>query len=145
LTPSIYIERGLPAPRTLIIPRFIVVVGFAMGGLIAGSALREVFKPQWLQVSATLLLLISFAFPVFTIVKLADLIPIYSQRTQAWDVRNIIIQTALHDGSKRVTVTAIDGLPVGGIRDFDTKEKVGYWITQCAADYYGIKLDVVLP
>jgi len=145
LTPSIYIERGLPAPRTLIIPRFIAVLGFTLGGLVAGSALREIFKTQWLQTSATALLLISFAFPIFTVVKLTNLIPVYSQRTQAWDVRNAVIQTALHDNSNRVTVTAIDGLPVGGIRDFDTKEKVGYWITQCAADYYGIKLDVVLP
>ena len=145
LTPSIYIERGLPAPRTLIIPRFITVFGFAMGGLIVGSALREIIKVQWLQVVVTLLLLVSFAFPIFTVVKLTNLITIYSQRTQAWDIREALIQQALHAASARVTVEAIDGLPVGGIRDFDTKEKVGYWITQCAADYYGIKLDVVLP
>jgi hypothetical protein len=130
LTPSIYIERGLPAPRTMIIPRFIAVIGFVLGGWVAGSAFREIWKAQWLQTSA---------------VKLNDLVSIYSQRTQAWDVRESIIQQALRDGSARVTVTAIDGLPVGGIRDFDPKEKGGYWITQCAADYYGIKLDVVLP
>jgi len=145
LTPSIYIERGLPAPRTMIIPRFIAVIGFALGGWVVGSAFREVFKAQWLQVGATFLLLISFVFPVYTVMKLNDLLAIYSQRTHLWDVREAVIQQALSDGSERVTVTAIDGLPVGGIRDFDTKEKVGYWITQCAADYYGIKLDVVLP
>lgn len=145
LTPSIYIERGLPAPRTMIIPRFIAVSGFAVGGWIVGSAFREILKVQWLQTSAAILLLISFAFPVYTIVNLSDLIPIYSQRTQAWDAREAIIQQALLANSARVTVTAIDGLPVSGIRDFDPKEKGGYWITQCAAEYYGIKLDVVLP
>jgi hypothetical protein len=145
LTPSVYIERGLPAPRTLIIPRFITVFGFAMGGWVAGSALREIFKAQWLQVGATVLLLVSFAFPIFTAVKLSELISVYSQRTQAWDVREAIIQKGLDEGATRVTVEAIDGLPVGGIRDFDPKEKKGYWITQCAMDYYSIKFDVVLP
>jgi hypothetical protein len=89
--------------------------------------------------------LIAFAFPVYTTVQLRGLVSIYSQRTQAWDAREAVIQQALLANSARVTVTAIDGLPVSGIRDFDTKEKVGYWITQCAADYHGIKLDVVLP
>jgi hypothetical protein len=145
LTPSIYIERGLPAPRTMIIPRFIAVIGFALGGWVAGSAFREIWKARWLQTSAAVLLLISFAFPVYTFVKLSDLISIYSQRTQAWDAREAVIQQALLAESSRVTVTAIDGLPVSGIRDFDPKEKAGYWITQCAAEYYGIKLDVVLP
>jgi hypothetical protein len=145
LTPSIYIESGLPAPRTMIIPRFIAVIGFALGGWVAGSAFREIWQAQWLQTSAAVLLLISFAFPFYTILKLSDLIPIYSQRTQAWDARETMIQQARLADEIRVTVTAIDGLPVGGIRDFDPKEKAGYWITQCAAEYYGIKLDVVLP
>jgi hypothetical protein len=145
LTPSIYIEKGLPAPRTLIIPRFITVFGFALGGWVAGSGLREIIKAQAMQVIAATLLLVSFAFPVFTVIKLTDLISVYSQRTQAWDVREAIIQKGLDEGAARVTVEAIDGLPVGGIRDFDPKEKKGYWITQCAMDYYGIKFDVVLP
>jgi magnesium-transporting ATPase (P-type) len=145
LTPSIYIESGLPAPRTMIIPRFIAVIGFTLGGWVAGSTFREIWKAPWLQTSAAVLLLISFVFPVYTFVKLSDLISIYSQRTQAWDAREAVIQQALLNDEVRVTVTAIDGLPVSGIRDFDPKEKGGYWITQCAAEYYGIKLDVVLP
>ncbi len=112
---------------------------------MVGAALREVFHANWLQVGVAFLLLASFAFPIFTMVKLSDLISVYAQRTHAWDVREAIIQKGLHDGVARVTVTGIDGLPVGGIRDFDPKEKKGYWITQCAMDYYGIKFDVVLP
>jgi hypothetical protein len=145
LTPSVYIEHGLPAPRTMIIPSFIAVLGFAMGGWVTGSALHEISQVKVLQVAATMLLLVSFVFPIFTIFKLTGLVPIYSQRTQAWDMREAIIQKGLNDGAARVTVTGIDGSPVGGIRDFDPKGKKGYWITQCAADYYGIKLDVVLP
>jgi hypothetical protein len=145
LTPSVYIEHGLPAPRTMIIPSFIAVFGFAMGGWVTGSALSEISQAKMLQLAVSSLLLISFAFPLFTMMNVTGLVPIYSQRTQAWDVREAIIQKGLNDGLARVTVTGIDGAPVGGIRDFDPKGKKGYWITQCAADYYGIKLDAVLP
>ena len=75
----------------------------------------------------------------------AQKIPIYAQRTQAWDVRNNDILAAINSGADRVAVTGIDGLPVGGIRDFDPKEKKGFWITKCAMDYYGVKLLVNLP
>ena len=145
LTPSIYVEKGLPAPRTMIIPRFIAAFGFALGGWAAGSALWEIAKSATLQAVMTMLLLASFAFPIYTMVKAADWVAIYAQRTQAWDVREGVIQNALQEGSPRVTVESIDGLPVGGIRDFDPPGKTGYWITRCAGEYYGIKLDVVLP
>jgi len=145
LTPSIYIEKGLPALRTMIIPRFIAVFGFALGGRVAGSAFREIIKSNEVQTVAASLLLLLLAFPAYTLIKAADWIEVYAQRTQAWDVREGVIQNALQEGSPRVTVEAIDGLPVGGIRDFDPPGKTGYWITRCAADYYGVKLDVVLP
>jgi hypothetical protein len=145
LTPSIYIEKGLPAPRTMIIPRFIAAFGFVLGGWVAGSGLREILQAKWMQTSAALFLLISFAFPIYTIQNASQWIPIYAQRAQAWDARDAIIQDALQAGSNRVTVEAIDGEPIGGIRDFDPPDKKGYWITLCARDYYGINLDVVLP
>jgi hypothetical protein len=129
----------------MIIPRFIAAFGFALGGWAAGSALWEIAKSATFQAVMTMLLLASFAFPIYTMVKAADWVAIYAQRTQAWDVRETVIQNALQAGTARVTVEAIDGLPVGGIRDFDPPGKTGYWITRCAGDYYGIKLDVVLP
>ena len=98
-----------------------------------------------LQTGALALLFISFAFPIYTIINATKWVGIYAQRTQAWDIREAAIHDAQLSGSPRVTVEAIDGLPVGGIRDFDPTGKTGYWITRCAGDYYGIKLDVVLP
>ena len=145
LTPSIYVEKGLPAPRTMIIPRFIAAFGFALGGWVAGLTMWEVTKSTALQLGAVALLFISLAFPVYTTIDATHWVEIYAQRTQSWDMRESLIQNALQNGSPRVTVEAIDGLPVGGIRDFDPPGKTGYWITRCAADYYGIKFDVVLP
>jgi hypothetical protein len=145
LTPSIYVEKGLPAPRTMIIPSFIAVSGFAVGGWAAGSGLRAIFKFQRLQTVAAVAFLFTLAFPVTTLIRAFAWESIYATRAQLWDVRAVAIQSALSVGENRVTIQAIDGLPVDGIRDFDPPEKKGYWITMCAEEYYGIKLDVILP
>lgn len=145
LAPSAYVERGLPADRTIIIPRFIAVFGFVVAGWLSGLALREMFTARWLEILAVVLLLISYAFPLYSLKVTAEKVPIYAQRAQAWDAREATIQAALADGQERVDVFAIDGLPVGGIRDFDPPGKTGFWITRCAMDYYDIRLRVLLP
>lgn len=145
LTPSAYIERGLPILRTQIIPRHIVVFAFVALGWVGGYALRQLYAPTWLQSVATVALLIALIFPIFTIYNSSKYIPVYSQRAQLWDEREATILSALENNQDRVEVLAIDGAPVGGIRDFDPPDKKGYWITLCAADYYHVKLQVILP
>lgn len=145
LAPSAYVERGLPADRTIIIPRFIAVFGFVVAGWLSGLALREMYTAKWLETLAVLLLLASYAFPLYSLKVTAEKIPIYAQRAQAWDEREATIQAAIASGDERVDVFAIDGLPVGGIRDFDPPGKTGFWITRCAMDYYDIRLRVHLP
>jgi len=143
LTPSIYIEKGLPAPRTMIIPRFIAALGFVLGGWVTGSGLREIFYAKWIQTVALILLLPSFAFPLYTFRDASHWIPIYAQRTQLWDAREAAILNALQAGESEVIVHPIDGLVVGGIRDLDPYGKKGFWINLCAREYYGIILDSV--
>ncbi|MFN8461295.1 MAG: hypothetical protein U0X93_05935 [Anaerolineales bacterium] len=145
LTPSAYIERGLPILRTQIIPRHIMVFAFVALGWVGGYSLRQLYAPAWLQTAATVALLITLVFPAFTIYNSSKYIPIYSQRAQLWDEREVTILSAIENGQDRVEVLAIDGAPVGGIRDFDPPDKKGYWITLCAADYHQIKLQVILP
>jgi len=145
LTPSAYVERGLPILRTQIIPRYIMVSAFVAMGWIAGYALRNLYAPAWLNTAATVVLLISFAFPVFTIFTASKNIPIFRERAQLWDERDERIRAAIAEGAQRVEIPAIDGAPVGGIRDFDPPGKKGYWISVCAMDYYGIKFQVTLP
>lgn len=145
LAPSAYIESGLPADRTMIIPRFIAVFAFVVPGWITGLALRELFTAKWLETVVTVFLLVLYAFPLYSLTVTAEKIPIYAHRTQAWDIRESDIQTAIANGDEWVNVLSIDGLPVGGIRDFDPKGKKGFWITKCAMDYYDINLRVYLP
>lgn len=145
LAPSAYVERGLPADRTIIIPRFLAVFGFVLAGWLGGLALRELFTAKWLETLLVVLLLASYAFPLYSLKVTAGKIPVYAQRTREWDARHAAIQSALADGEERVDVFAIDGLPVGGIRDLDPPGKTGFWITRCAMDYYDIRLRVLLP
>ena len=145
LTPSAYVERGLPILRTQIIPRHIMVFAFVALGWVGGYSLRQLYAPAWLQTTATVALLVGLAFPVITIFNASQWIPVYGQRAQLWDEREATILSAIENGQDRVEVLAIDGAPIGGIRDFDPPDKKGYWITLCAADYYHIKLQVILP
>jgi len=145
LAPSAYIEKGLPADRTIIIPRFIAVLGFVVAGWLTGLALRELYTARWAETLALILLLASYAYPLYSLTVTADKIPVYAQRTREWDVRQETIQAAIAAGEDRADVYAIDGLPVGGIRDFDPPDKKGFWITKCAQDYYGLNLRVHLP
>ncbi len=124
--PSAYVERGLPADRTIIIPRFIAVFGFVVTGWLTGLALREMFTTRWLETLTVLLLLASYAFPVYSLKVTAEKIPVYASRTREWDAREAAIQEAIADGEERADVFAIDGLPVGGIRDFDPQGKTGF-------------------
>ena len=145
LTPSAYIEKGIPAPRTMIIPRFIVVSAFVLSGWFIGITLRSLLKTRWLEPIALAALLITYLYPIHTLNTTAQKIAVYSQRTELWDIRNDAILTAIQDGQERVDAVAIDGQPVGGIRDFDPPDKKGFWITKCAMDYYGIRFRVQLP
>lgn len=145
LAPSAYIEKGIPAARTMIIPRFVVVTAFVSSGWFMGLTLREWLMVKWLEPAALGLLLLTLIFPVYSLIITAQKISVYSQRTELWDVRHSTVLTAIENEQDRVEVLAIDGLPVGGIRDFDPNGKPGFWITRCAADYYGIRLRVLLP
>jgi hypothetical protein len=145
LTPSAYIEKGIPAARTMIIPRFVIVSAFVVAGWFMGITLRELFKTKWLEPFALGFLLITYLYPIYSLDITAQKIQVYSQRTELWDVRNDVILTAIQNGDERVDALAIDGQPVGGIRDFDPPDKRGFWITRCAMDYYGIRLRVQLP
>ena len=143
--PSAYVERGLPADRTIIIPRFIAVFGFVLAGWLTGLALRELYSSRWLETLTIVLLLVSYVFPIYSLKVTAEKIPIYAGRTREWDAREAAILEAIADGEARADVFAIDGLPVGGIRDFDPPGKTGFWITKCAQNYYDINLRVHLP
>ncbi len=145
LAPSAYIEKGIPAPRTMIIPRFVVVFALVAAGWFIGITLRELVTVKWLESVALVLLVLVYIFPVYSLTVTSQKVPVYQQRTELWDIRNAVILDAINKGDERVEVLGIDGQPIGGIRDFDPAGKKGFWISQCAMDYYGIRFRILVP
>lgn len=136
--PSAYIEKAPPAPRTRVLSRFILSLGSGIIALMIGYYFHQIFQGHWLEVVAIVLLLGTYAYAARSILISAQKTSLYAERAAAWDERDAIIQQSKADGVMEVNVRGIDGLPVGGIRDFKEKKGVGFWINQCAARYYGV-------
>ena len=136
-TPSAYVEKGIPAPRGRIAAGFVAVLGVAAGSSLTGYFLAPYIRFRAARAFTSLLLLASYAFTAYTIHVTSDRIPIYSQRASLWDERDAFIREAVEQGVSVIHVKGIDGLPVGGIRDFKDQVGRGVWVNVCAQYYYG--------
>ena len=146
LAPSAYVERGLPADRTIIIPRFLAVFGFVVAGWLSGLALREMFPARWLETLAVVLLLVSYAYPLYSLKVTAEKIPVYAQRAPRMGC------AGRPPSSRRLRMerNASMYMPLTACRSavfaiLTRPEKPDFWITRCAMDYYDIRLRVLLP
>ncbi len=137
--PSAYIEKSPPAPRTRVISRFILTLGVGTIAFLIGYYFKQTFQWRWLEGATILLLLGSYVYGARSILISAEKISVYSVRAALWDERDALIEQSKAEGVMEVDVRGIDGLPVGGIRDFKEKKGVGFWINQCAARYYGVE------
>ena len=136
--PSTYIEKSPPAPRTRVISRFILTFGLGSIGVLIGYYFGQIFRWRWLEGLVIIVLLGAYIYGARSILISAEKISLYSERAVMWDERDMLIKQSQQQGVMEVNVRGIDGLPVGGIRDFKEKQGVGFWINQCAARYYGV-------
>lgn len=143
--PSAYIEKGIPALRAQIIPRFVVISTLVLGGWISGGMLRRWYSPKWALIFASFLLFVAYAYPAYSMFVTVRKVGLYSQRAQAWDARDAEIKLEQATTATSVVIEAIDSAPVGGIRDLYPKGEPGFWITKCAERFYGVKIHVVNP
>jgi hypothetical protein len=136
--PSAYIEKAPPAPRTRVISRFILTLGIGTIAFLIGYYTKQLVQWRQLEGAAIFLLLVTYAYGARSILISAEKISLYSDRAAQWDERDALIRQSQAEGVMDVNVRGIDGLPVGGIRDFKENKGVGFWINQCAARYYGV-------
>jgi len=139
--PSAYIERVPPHPRTRIIPRFVLTLALVIIFWTLGTLANQIDSSKKFNMAAIILFAMFVLYSVRSIFIASQHIPIYSERAELWDEREKQIETDIASGKEILTVNAIDGLPVGGIRDFDAKGqgKPGYWINICAARFYDVQ------
>jgi hypothetical protein len=146
--PSAYIERTPPHPRTRIIPRFILTLAITLISGMLGALANHLDRSKIFHKIAVLLFMLTAIYSIRSLFIVGQNIPVYSARANDWDARAEVINTAISNGADVIYVNAIDGLPVGGIRDFDVKGqgKPGYWINRCAARFYGVtEINVSTP
>jgi len=142
--PSAFIEKTPPAPRTRIIPRFILTLMLVIISFSAGFLARQKIQVRWMPALVSVSLVLAVLYSSYSVKNIYALDEIYSQRAELWDARAAEIERAAQQGEGSIVVYGIDGAPVGGIRDF-VSGGVGVWINHCAADYYGLEQIIVDP
>jgi hypothetical protein len=143
LTPNLYIERGMPAPRAQIIPLFTTITSTAALGWLMGTYFRSKVKATRiniagaLDITAIILICLGCLYTVQTLSITSGKIPIYAERAVIWDERDRYIREAAKQGTEIVDVYGIDSQPVDGLHDLKPDGK--HWVNHCAARYYGVK------
>lgn len=135
--PSALIEKNPPHPRTRVIARTTMLFSLTMLFWLAARWLAAWKRFSALRFPATILIaLLCLVYIGRSLTLAGDLQPIFSERASIWDQRNAILISAAQAGQYRVEVPAIDGLPIGGLRDF--RQAATHWVNSCAARVYGV-------
>lgn len=135
--PSALIEQNPPHPRTRIIARSTMLFGLALISWLATNEVASHPRLVGLRRPTGLLIgLLSLIYIARALFLVFDLQPVYAQRAEIWDRRDAILLEAAEEGREYVEVQAIDGAPIGGLRDF--RDAPGHWINVCAARVYGV-------
>jgi hypothetical protein len=137
--PSVYIEKSLPALRARIIAQFTLILGYGLIAFILGYHLRQRIRWQYTNLVINIVLVLLYAHGVQSIIPNIGKIPLYAERAAVWDQRDLQIRQSKDQGILEIHVRGIDGLPVGGIRDFADSYGPGYWVNNCAIRYYGVE------
>lgn len=132
---SVYVEKGPPHPRALIISRFILNLGITTIAAAAGLILPKNSNIIFPMIVLTLLGS-TYIYSIRTIVLESRTIPGFIERAKIWDERDSIIRQAVTAGQTTIQVRAIDGAAMDHTKDL--REKPG-GINACAAQYYGIQ------
>lgn len=131
--PAAYALNGNMPQRTMIIPLYFLVLQTFFSMFFLGNAvkIRERSKIAWG-------LSIIGLFLFWGVLKLyLPISHIYSQYARGFDFRETRIVEALASGQNQIEVEPIvDSTDLFG----DIKAQPGYWVNQCASNYYGIEI-----
>jgi apolipoprotein N-acyltransferase len=142
--PSALIEKNPPHPRTRVIARTTMLFAMIIISWLAASLIFARKAYSAIKVPTTILLAILCSLYIGRSLILAfELQPVYQQRAAIWDQRDETLRLAALSGEERVEVQAIDGQPIGGLRDF--RLAATHWVNVCAARVYRVEEISGLP
>jgi hypothetical protein len=132
--PSVY-GQNFPVARArfagrMILTANLMMIGAVLGILVANLKIGQLvlFRP----VAMFMLMLVSF-YPFWTAQRVAQDIPNYQQRAQAWDERDALIRSMADDGVQAVIIRR---LPKEVIQDL--QDRPGFRLNRCASLLYGV-------
>ena len=140
LLPSVYGLSTMPAPRTFIVPTYVIVLGFGYIGLMAGkwvSTAPNLLALPYTKVGLLLCAVVLISFSSWANAQnLYEDRGIYSSFAEQWDQVDAMIKQAKLKGEESITIP-----PMGGWANLDrpnTNPK--FWATACYSEYYEIQV-----
>lgn len=141
--PSAY-GQSYPVPRARFIGRVLLTVSLIMEGALLGalaSQLRtNLSQSAVLQGFAAFALIVLMLYPLRTAWRMFGEIPLYQQRSAAWDARESEIRALKAAGEKDLVVRFLSGERLQDLGDHK-----GFRLNRCAASLYGVDSIVAVP
>jgi hypothetical protein len=137
---------GLPPDRALVIPQFLMVLGFALWGFQTGKMLRNLVRESQLLprglvlVGGTLLGLMLASGPGYASSRIYTMIAPARALAIEWDMRDQFIRQAIAERQRDIVVWYIQDLNRLG----DYSSDPNFLVNRAAADYYGIDSIIAL-
>ncbi len=138
MAPTLWAMSAYPDQRGLLSGTYIMNLFLLGWGLGFGAAAAKLFKgllPSSINIATTLLLALALgAYAIHFVPSIYQLIPVYQERAEIWDLRHAKILQSREQGQSHVIVSGIDS--IAGI--FELQPDEGHWVNRCAAEYYGL-------
>ncbi len=143
--PSVY-GQSFPVERARFTGQLCLVAGLMIEAALLGSLAAQFKARIPFKLVASLLLMLSSLYLLRAVWLAVTDVPIYRQRAEWWDEREVMIYQAIEQGHTDLVVQQFDG--VDGVKEMDVSEN--HWVNRCAAKYYGINSiraypDVMFP
>jgi len=141
--PSAY-GQSYPVPRARFIGRVLMTMALITEGALLGalaSQLRSgLFESTFFQGLATVALIILMLYPLRTAGRLTGEIPVYRERSAAWDAREAEIESMKAQGQTDLVVRFLSKERLQDLGDHK-----GFRLNRCAATLYGVNTIVAVP
>lgn len=142
MLPSVYAQSAFPEPRALLLPQFVLVIGLAIGSMVAGLILQDWFSNLgkfrgWLNAACAVGLFVASVYPIYSARNILADTPKLKKWAVNWDQRDQQIRDAAASGSSKVNVMVLDTVIP---RVMELSVEPSNWYNNCASGYYGINV-----
>jgi hypothetical protein len=141
--PSVY-GQSYPVPRARFTARMVMTVALMIEGALIGLLATQVrassAQPAVLRNVAILALAILALYPLRTLWRTLEDVPVYQQRAVVWDAREAEILAMKAQGQQDLVIRFLSEAPIQDLGDHR-----GYRLNRCAAALYGVNTIVAVP